>query len=1011
MKLRTSYFCVAFCILLATTSMATWFQPTGHAPGDPNDHTFSCAWGDYDNDGDMDVFVGNSSGGNGSFLYQNTGGNFTDKAAEAGVQFMDGTVGASCWGDYDNDGYLDLFVGGGEYGTGYKDTLYHNLGPDPVDGKFRFVGIEIDGTERYTKSAMWGDFNNDGWLDLYVVNWNATCKMYKNNQGTLSSFGCPPAIPIQGAYGGIAGDIDNDGDLDIFVTCVMPPGVNTTNKLFRNYGESYGLWDFREEALHSGLQLLYSDCSDAAFCDFDFDGDLDVFIARINGDGGLLYENNGIDNGYVIFEDSTGVNGDIGDHSNISGAGWGDFDLDGDQDLYAARYPANPFYVNRYREGLHDFLEAGADAGVNDGYDGKCTEWADYDADGKPDIYLGNDDYWAPYIYNVLYRNQFTGAPSNRYLHVRLIGAESNRSGVGAHVVLSYLDDQDNRTHQMLEVSGGGSGAGSHGSLPLEFGVGEAMSVDSVMVYWPSGDTSFFEDVSSNQRITIVEHGLFDENDMTWNHSEYGHYYVSGDVTIEDIELEVTEGTHVYFHKTWRYNVRPKLKVYADASLTVTGTVSYPVLFTSQYDTPASGDWEGLYTKFSANAITMDFARVSYANYGLYGVDYSTQSVGSLDINKCRFTNLEEAGIDLGYPSLTSATRIENSYFYDCGSYGIRIRKDIYDNALDVIIDADTVLNCDNGIYYDGNSNIGYTKIPEITDCVIEDTRTGSSGVGIFASSVSTGNPLVSPRIEGNTVKKFKRGVWLEDVNSNCDVIANKLTGNTEYGIDLLNASPTIDASGSGVPNVIIGGKTGMNCSSSSPYVRSTKIRECTSRGVYANSSSHPNFGDALSWGGNSIYVTAGLSLRYADMEYTGLLTLRAVGNWWGEDPPIPWQIIGNIDYSDYLDEDPLPGWKREPSLSNLPDEFSLHQNYPNPFNPSTEISFDLPETGHVSLAVYNLRGRLIKTLVSGNLEGGVHSVIWDGKNSRFEDVATGIYFYVLKSDNGRDSKTMTLLR
>lgn len=1002
---RAFYSILAFCLLLTSNGIAQYFEDTGEAPGDTGHATYTCAWGDYDNDGDMDVFVGNDVGGTGSFLYQNNSGTFTDVGADANLQFQNGNATASCWGDYDNDGYLDLFVAGGEYSGAFMDTLYHNLGPDPVDDVYRFEALSRFAYFSDTKSAMWGDFNNDGWLDLYVVNGNSSSRMFRNNgDGTFSTPSCLPANEIAGAYGGIAGDIDNDGDLDILVTSYSDISGPTPNMLFRNLGGSF---NFDEQAEDSYLDLDTLYCTSAAFCDYDYDGDLDVFIARRFG-GGLLFRNDGISGGYVIFTDVTSSNGDIGDHSYIHGGAWGDFDLDGDQDLYCARVQTNPFYVNRYREGNNDFLEDGANAGVNFGLASYSTEWADYDADGRPDIYLGNSEILNNV--NKLYKNQYTGAPSNRYLNIRLIGAETNRSGVGAHVVLSYLDDESNRTHQMLEVSGGGSGYGSHGSLPLEFGVGEASSVDSVMVYWPSGDTSFFEDVSSNQRITIVEHGLFDENDMTWNHNEYGHYYVSGDVTIEDMELEVTEGTHVYFHKTWRYNVRPKLKVYTDASLTVTGTVSYPVLFTSQYDTPASGDWEGLYTERSATAITMDFARVSYANYGLYGVDFSNQSVGSLDINECRFTNLEEAGIDLGYPSLTSATKIENSYFYDCGSYGIRIRKDIGINSLDVVIDADTVLNCDNGIYYDGNSNSGYTKIPEITNCVLEDTRPASSGVGIFASSVSTGNPLVSPRIEGNTVKKFKRGIWLEDVNSNCDVIANMLTGNTEYGIDLMNASPTIDASGSGVPNVIVGSKTGINCSSSSPYVRSTKIRDCSYRGVYVDFLSYPNFGDALSWGGNSIY-TLSISLRYADMEYRGLPTLNAEGNWWGEDPPIPWQIIGNIDYSPALRSDPLPGWKREPSPVNLPDEFSLHQNYPNPFNPSTEISFDLPGAGHVRLDIYNLRGQLTKTLVSGNLEGGVHSVIWDGKNSRFEDVATGIYFYVLKSDYGRDSKTMTLLR
>lgn len=1002
MRRNFSTLCMILFLLLARTVKAYWFEDTEEARGDQGCGTYTCAWGDYDNDGDLDVFVGSSQTCNGSFLYQNNDGIFSDVGEDANLQFQNGNATASCWADYDNDGNLDLFVGGGGYGGSYVDTLYHNLGPDPGDGKYRFEPLIVGGFSYNTISAIWGDFNNDGWLDLYVINGQNSCKMFRNNgNGTFSSVACLPAQVIDGAYGAAAADFDNDGDLDILVTTYTSYYFPVANKLFINGG---GWNDFTEEAEDYHLDLDTLHCTGAAFYDYDYDGDLDVFITRQFA-GGLLLNNGGPSAGYV-FTDVTESNGDIGDDISLQGAAWGDFDLDGDADIIALG--GDRFYLNRYRESNDDFVESSADAGITTSEPDFSTAWADYDGDGKPDIYVGGDAYQG---YNHLYRNQYTGAPLNRYLDIRLIGAESNRSGIGAHVVLSYLDDESNRTLQMMEVSGGGPGGGSQGSLPLEFGVGEASTIDSVMVYWPSGDTSFFEDVATNQRITIVEHGLFDRYDMTWDHNEYGHYYASGDITIEDHELEVAEGTNVYFHKTWRTNARPKLTIYSGATLTVSGTESDPVIFTSQYASPASDDWEGIYTERASSSISMDFARVSYCNYGLRGVEYYSYTPGSIDIDHCRFTTIDKTGIYLVYPSSTSPASITNSYFNGCGSYGIRITKDILSNSLDVQIDADTIFDCVYGISFTGNSNSSYTKIPEIENCILEMTSPPTYSTGISISSYSPSSPLVSPLIQSNSISGFKTGINLASVNSHCEIIANDLDENTTYGISMKYSSPKIKASLSGVPNVIDHSNTGIYCASSSPYVRTTKVKNCTYRSVYADASSRPNFGDQLVGGGNSFSTTAVPPIGYADMEYTGTIQIAAVANWWGEYPPKPNQIIGNIDYSGALTSDPLSGWKIDQPVVLVPSAFRLGQNYPNPFNPSTEISFALPEDGIVSLKIFNVNGQLIRTLVDGSMTAGEHTVIWNGQNAKFEAVTSGIYFYVLESNGNRDGKSMTLLR
>ncbi len=250
MRRLTYLLVLIFGVIFVSSSQAFWFENANQAEGVVNDVSYTCSWGDFNNDGNQDIFVGTHFTPGRSHLYENINGIFTDVAGAKGVEFLDKSAFASCWGDYNNDGYLDLYVVAGTNGS--ANVLYHNLGPD---GNYAFESVygNVVGDMGPGRGAVWGDFDNDGLLDLYVVNgWGTIlCKMFKN---TGNGFIDQPCVPrdYNNAQGVAAGDIDNDGDLDIIVT-------NSTggNKLYVNQLKETGaFWLFTEEAASLGSSII-----------------------------------------------------------------------------------------------------------------------------------------------------------------------------------------------------------------------------------------------------------------------------------------------------------------------------------------------------------------------------------------------------------------------------------------------------------------------------------------------------------------------------------------------------------------------------------------------------------------------------------------------------------------------------------------------------------------------------------------------------------------------------------
>src|SRR5262245_20835800 len=264
---------------------------TNSPPVQSGGNSRGCAWADFDNDGWVDLFVANEQSQN-NFLFRNNGGNGFTRILTGAIATDRGNSYGCSWADYDNDGYQDLFVAN----NGVRSFLYHNEG----NGTF----LKITNGATFTNIASsagcaWGDYDNDGYLDLFVANLGQRNFLYHNNRdGTFSLIrDAGHGQETSYSWGGAWADFDNDGHLDLFVVNGQPNGTGVKDFLYRNRGDG----TFEKMTLGS----LVNDTSAGDGCawgDFDNDGFLDLFVTNINGQNNFLYCNNGNSNHWLVIQ-------------------------------------------------------------------------------------------------------------------------------------------------------------------------------------------------------------------------------------------------------------------------------------------------------------------------------------------------------------------------------------------------------------------------------------------------------------------------------------------------------------------------------------------------------------------------------------------------------------------------------------------------------------------------------------------------------------------------------------
>lgn len=431
-----------------------------------------CTVGDYDNDGNMDIYI-TTLGSN--HLFRNLGnGKFADVTAKAGVADP-GFSSSALWFDYDNDGKLDLFVAhyidwsvaGDQYCSldnknksyctpqtykGQSSTLFHNKGNGRFENVTQHAGLN-DPTSKSLGVALL-DFDNDGWLDLFVSNDTEPNKLYRNNHdGTFSEVAVAAGIAysdagtVRAGMGTDAADFDNSGKQGLVIGNFTNEGL----ALYRNDGA--GL--FTNEAAPTGIARMTAQSLTFGtfFFDYDLDGQLDILA--INGH---------------VSDDIAVVQPNV-------------------------KYAQPPHLFRNLGRGKFEEVTAQVGPSLQRAVVGRSAAYADFDNDGDLDLVITANNGPARLLRNV-------NANQNDMLRIKTVGTRSNRDGVGTKITLRT--SKGTRLFAMVKT---GSGYLSQSELPLTFGLGKPQEGKTVSleIAWPSGQKDAIPNVKPNQFITVKE--------------------------------------------------------------------------------------------------------------------------------------------------------------------------------------------------------------------------------------------------------------------------------------------------------------------------------------------------------------------------------------------------------------------------------------------------------------------------------------------------------------------------
>jgi hypothetical protein len=493
------------------------------------------AFFDYDHDGWLDIFVPGGSRLEGSppatsnRLYKNNrNGTFTDVTNKAGLERV-AWVSGVCVGDYNNDGFDDLFLS-----CWGQNILYRNNG----DGTFTDVTKEarlLNASPRWGAGCTFVDYNRDGFLDLFVSTYldfdpkttplpgateNCTWKgiavncgprglptgrnvLYRNNgNGTFTDVSEAAGIAkVDKRYAmtAVAADFDDDGWPDIFVACDSTPSI-----LYKNRHDG----TFEDIALEAGVAYNEDGREQAGMGvgvgDVFSSGLLDLFKTHFADDTPVLYRNKG----HGIFEDVT-TKASLGSLTRYVGWGTGLVDLDNDglPDLFFVNgnvYPEVEHLFEEYKyknprilfrnmgRGVFEDVSARCGPAMTEPHSSRGCAFGDFDNDGDIDIVIMNMNEPPSLLRNDL-------ESTNRWLKLKLIGVKSNRSAIGASVIVTAGGRK--RRQDVLSQSS----FYSQNDLRLHFGLGQADQADTVEIRWPLGLREVYRNVKANQIVVLKE--------------------------------------------------------------------------------------------------------------------------------------------------------------------------------------------------------------------------------------------------------------------------------------------------------------------------------------------------------------------------------------------------------------------------------------------------------------------------------------------------------------------------
>lgn len=479
---------------------------------------------DLNNDGYVDIVTSSWGLQEGMHYYTNNGnGTFKDVTPSSGLKFLTGGLNM-LQTDYNNDGWKDIFVLRGAWKGAFgkePNSLLRNNG----DGSFTDVTYEAGLLSFHpTQTATWADFNNDGWLDVFIGNETTStgeqhaCELYINNKNgtfteTAAQAGCAIIAFVKGVT---SGDFDNDGQVDIFLST-----LNGKKILLKNEGLVNGACRFKDVSQQAGLSNNTASTFTTWSFDYDNDGWLDILVCGYEFNKSLAWYaaaealnipqgNSGKINLFRNRHDGTfeDVSAKTGLHkiAFAMGGNFGDIDNDGWLDFYLGT--GNPQYTSLVPNKLfknvngHRFADVTTPARVGNLQKGHGVSFVDLDNDGDQDIYIEMGGAYVGDAYeNALYINP--GQSNNHRILLSLQGSTCNRAAIGARVKISFTDNGVKRTVYRDVNSGGSFGANP---LTQHIGIGQATTVDEIVVQWPGAQSlQIFREVAADVIVSIKQ--------------------------------------------------------------------------------------------------------------------------------------------------------------------------------------------------------------------------------------------------------------------------------------------------------------------------------------------------------------------------------------------------------------------------------------------------------------------------------------------------------------------------
>jgi predicted nucleotidyltransferase len=922
----------------------------------------STAWGDYDNDGDLDLLVtGRGSTTYLSKIYRNDSGVLTEDIYAD--EYLTGVGYSSvAWGDYDNDDDLDILITGYVNSTTRISNIYSN-----DSGIFNNINAGL--TPVSSSSVAWGDYDNDGDLDILLSGYTGTAacsKIYENDGGTFTDI----SAGLQNVYySSVAwGDYDNDGDLDILLTGYT--GSGRVSNIYRNDDGTF-------TDISAGLTGVYS--SSVAWGDYDSDGDLDILLT------GYLISKVYNNNSGVFTDISAGLTG-----VTYSSSAWGDYDNDGKLDILLSGYVNSTTNISKiYRNTGTSFTDISAElTGVQNGSLG----WSDFDNDGDIDVLLTGNIEDTNYIAE-MYRNN--SAVANTIPDYPL-----NPSSIvnGDEVILSWDKATDNETPQ----------DGLSYNLYL---------ADTGFIVNPMSDisTGFRRIVSignTSQNTSYVikglEHGTYYWGVQAIDHSFAGSEYPSTDqvfviedfTDISDNMVNIKQGSNSWgdydgdgdldILMTGYSGSAPVSKVYENdgGSFTEDTNISLTGVY---YSSVAWGDYDGdddldiLLTGYTGSAAVSKVYEndggtfTEDTNISLTGVYYSSVAWGDYD---------GDDDLDILLTGYTGSVSVSKIYENDGGTF-----TDI-SAGLTAVYESSVAWGD-----YDGDDDLdilltGYTGSVSVSKIYENDGGTFTADTNISLTGVSKSSVA-----------------WGDYDNDNdIDILMMGYTGTATISIIYNNNNGAFTDINAGLTGLRLGMATWGDYDNDGcldiAITGFTSSSVCTAK-VYRNNSG--TFSD-ISAGLTGVYYS---TVAWGDYDNDSDLDLLLTGlslNGWSHTiiyrnnsyVTLSKNGINVTDQEEDNDANSIPSGIDE----MIPCETALYQNYPNPFNPVTQIKFDLAKSAKVRLSVYNVSGQKVAELVNGVMNAGNHTADFDGSK-----LNSGIYYYTLEAGGNTFTKKMVLTK